>query len=899
MKKNVFCLACFLLSTFIICSFSFRDDGLENLIKNIENYSSEYASEKVHLQLDKPYYSIGDDLWFKAYVVNSKKNELSNLSHVLYIDITDDHDSLRKTMVMPLANGLCFGSLKLTDSLVDEGKYHIKAYTKWMLNFDQDFILKKDIVIGDANTRSAIVTESRFNQTEKQNAEVKFINLSDSTPVAFTAASYSVISNDREISAGRLTTDEKGKITVAIPRTVNNSDNATLRTAVLKKDGQTIYKDIPIIFPVSQIDLQFFPESGVLVNGIRSKIAFKAVGADGLGVAVEGYIADENNKQLVDFKAAHAGMGIVALTPQQGAQYTAVITNPVVTKNTFKIPIAQPNGYVLSLNHLNNDSLSIRVSTAPTQVSNETLTLVGLQNGTVKFVTKINMNKPVISSIIAKQKFATGITQFTLFSPAYKPLAERLIFLNNRADAIAIKLNAEKPRYGKREKVEMELDAKGKDTAPIAGSFSVAVTSESKVRINEDQETSIFSDFLLSSDLKGYIENPNYYFNHIDATKIQHLDYLMLSQGWRRFSWKDILENRNPELKFQAEKSLALTGLIANLQKKPVPNGKVEIFANTAEGLIATTANADEKGLFIINDLFFSGNATFTAKGTNTEKKKNVNIYFDKPAKLRADNSKKQPADFLNNGVFNYLKNTKVRLDELEKNEGYSRGIVLKDIEIKASYVEKNVVKGSKKLGNSVPDIVITKDKLKNYTNLVQAFYGLPGIEVLGNGVTDGVIALTGMSSITGGKTIMKVILDGGEIDPDMLKDIAPSSIEGIEILKRGSAAIYNALGVIVITSKSGSDTYYSKYALNSYTLQGYHVSRDFYAPVYDRKAEQRNSPDLRSTIFWKPDLVTNSEGKAVFSYYTADESGRYRITIEGLDINGHLARHVSFITVN
>lgn len=880
----------------LIALFSFSaEEPFEIFLSKIDAFANDNTSEKVHLHFDKPYYSIGDEMWFKGYVVSTNQNELSTRSKVLYIDIRDDQDSLRKKLVLPLANGLCFGSITLTDSLIDEGKYHIIAYTKYMLNFDQDFLFNKDVIIGDANTPAAVIASAKF-KGEDKTAILKFINLADSSPVTSSTVNYSIILSGRQITSGKAQTDQSGQMNLSIPKNIKNDDQAILRTSILKSNGQ-IVKEIPIRYTTNDINVQFFPESGTLIGGVRSKLAIKAVGANGLGVNVAGYIIDQNKNRIIDFKTEYAGMGILALNPNSTDQYTAVITQPEVTNNTFKLPNVEQQGYVLSLNHIANENLAVKVSVANKQLPNELVHLVALQNGAVKLASTIVMSNAVINSVISKDKFSTGIVQFTLFNAAHKPLAERLIFVNRESDYIQLKIDARKAIYTNHDRVELQLESSDQKDTPVSGSFSIAVTNATKVISNEEEETSILSNLLLTSDLKGYIEKPNYYFHDINPTKLKHLDYLMLTQGWRRFKWADVLENRKPIIQYPAQKGLELTGLIADLSKKPVPKGKVEVFANTTEGIIATNTIADDKGFFAIQDLMFSGNATFTAKGTNTEKKRNVNIFFDKPAAVTRHQGSNETTDFLHPEVYNYLKNAKINIDALEKNNLYLRGIVLKDVEINASYLEKNTVKGSKKLGNAVADVIITKDQLKNYSNVVQAFYNIPGVQVIGNGVTDAIIALVTRTSITGGVNVMKVFLDGGEIAPEMLKDIPPASIEGIEILKRGSAAIYNAQGVIVITSKSGADVYHSKYALNSYSMQGYHLSRDFYAPAYDKEG-QNNIPDLRSTIFWKPDLVTNEQGKASVSFYTADEPGRYKVIIEGLDINGRLARKVAFIEV-
>ena len=119
-----------------------------------------------------------------------------------------------------------------------------------------------------------------------------------------------------------------------------------------------------------------------------------------------------------------------------------------------------------------------------------------------------------------------------------------------------LKIGTAKPTYKTREKVEIELDAKDQKGKAVAGSFSVAVIDESKVPIDETLESTIFSNILLTSDLKGYIEKPNYYFATESEAVDKALDNLMLTQGYRRFTWKEVLSGKPGEPIFQGRKAV-------------------------------------------------------------------------------------------------------------------------------------------------------------------------------------------------------------------------------------------------------------------------------------------------------------------------------------------------------
>lgn len=133
----------------ITLGFIQEDEPLKKILSQIEKYRTEYPQEKVHLHMDKPYYAIGDNIWFKAYVVNAEKNELSALSKILYVDLINDKDSVKQSLKLPLTLGLAWGDFTLADSL-KEGNYRIRAYTTWMRNFGEEYFFDKTITVGNS-----------------------------------------------------------------------------------------------------------------------------------------------------------------------------------------------------------------------------------------------------------------------------------------------------------------------------------------------------------------------------------------------------------------------------------------------------------------------------------------------------------------------------------------------------------------------------------------------------------------------------------------------------------------------------------------------------------------------------------------------------------------------------
>ncbi|MBK0379379.1 SusC/RagA family TonB-linked outer membrane protein [Mucilaginibacter segetis] len=885
------------LTLIALSSFITDGDWLTGILSRLNSRREQYPQEKVYMHFDKPYYIIGEDIWFKAYIVNAERNELSALSKILYVDLIDDQDSIKKTVVLPIVNGLTNGDIKLTDSLVHPGNYHIKAYTRWMQNFSSDFIFDKKIFIGDARTETSVLADAKFTFDDKHHlqAVVAYKKLEDKTPVTNKQVTYTLNYKGQPIANGKTVTNNRGLIDISIRlRQDYRVEDLYLKTAIPSNTGIEIDRDFAVYDLDKAVDVQFFPEGGDLVAGLRSKVGFKATIPGGRSANITGYIVDQNiNKKVAVFTTVHAGMGVFALQPLAGHTYVAVVENKSGKSTNYQLPAVKNSGYVFSVNHTSDDSVTVRVETTEDFITGQKIALIVQQNDVVKYAAKIKIDQPSVGSRLANINFSTGITQFTLLSPDGSPIAERLIFID-RHDQLNLKITSDKKVYNKHEKVDISLSVKNNNMA-AAGNFSVAVVDAGKIDMDEDKVTSIYSDLLLTSDLRGYIEDPNYYFTNITQDKASQLDNLLLTQGWRRFKWTDINNATVPAIiKYQPSKSFQVSGKITSLNDKPIPYGKITLFANTVAGPITLDTIANEDGKFLIDGLEFMGIIKFVVKATNAKDRKNVKILLNNrplPAYL--------PEIFKSDEVFtisaiNYLRSTQKDLDE-NNIVLPAKTRMLKEVKIKGKlFPDPDAIANSSKLGSGTADIVIKKEKIAQYPSLIYSFYGLAGLEV--DPKTQTVYRIGRVVSLTkpGGEP-MAIFLDGVKIGSDMLKEIQPESVEGIEIFKSlASTAIYGSdgyWGVIQITTKVGNSASYFPPITNvsHIKVQGYSIQREFYSPVF-KTQEDNKRDDVRSTIYWNPNINTDKDGKADFSFYTANAPATYKVIIEGLDYEGHLA---------
>lgn len=377
-------------------------------------------------------------------------------------------------------------------------------------------------------------------------------------------------------------------------------------------------------------DVQFFPEGGQLVNGVRSKVAVKAVGTNGLGENINGTIEDNEGNVVADFATQHLGMGVFALIPQSGKTYKAKITASGETGFTVNLPKAVDGGYTLALDNRRKDSVYVKMAVNEKffkEKQGSKFYLVAQSGGRIYYTAAARLESPVFIAAIESSRFPTGIAQFTLFSENGQPANERIAFMRN-SDTLKLNIIPAAAAYIARQAVKISLSAANVENQPAMGSFSVAVINENRVGIDGNTESTILNNLLLTSELKGNIEQPNYYFTNAgDQTKAD-LDVLMLTQGYRRFEWKQVLTNTLPAI-FQPEKALQLTGVLKTPSGKPVPNGKVTLVA-TKENILRDTVT-DANGSFKFDNLYLPDTSKIVLRARKQHDGSNVAIYVKQP----------------------------------------------------------------------------------------------------------------------------------------------------------------------------------------------------------------------------------------------------------------------------
>ncbi|TDO21509.1 hypothetical protein CLV32_2614 [Pedobacter duraquae] len=876
----------------VLAAFHLKEESFDILTKKIDTYVRSNPQEKIYVHLDKPYYAVGDTIWLKAYIANATNNRLSNLSKIVYIDLINDRDSIVQGLTLPVAEGMCWSSLSLSDSL-SEGNYRLRAYTTLMQNTGPDFFYDKTLKIGN-NWSNKVSLKATYSYHKERNGELgvasslQFAN-NDGVGITAKELTYEVVWNTKVIKRGSGKTNSDGKFALNFISPKNeNGGRGRIIASLTMPDKKKLVKEVLIEAASDDVDVQFFPESGNLIEGFPGKITFKAVNPVGKGVPISGSLRDQDANILSTFNSAFLGMGNIILTPEAGNTYMAHVKFADGSEHNYQLPKAQKSGYAISVNNIDSSKIQVKIYVSK-DLLNETgqLKLLVQHNGILSYSSSSVIRKQIITATIPKKDLTSGINQILLISDKNLPICERLVFVKNNADLLPIKMESNKAVYKKREQVRMSFSIPGASSGLAA--FSVAVTNADIVVPDLENESNIFTTLLLTSDLKGYVEKPNHYFLSDDVQTTIELDNLMLTQGWTRYSWKDLIENKLTQQSFKAEQSFRITGTINRLSGKPLPYGKVSLYSST-KGFFMVDTVADASGHFVFDNLYYTDSTNFLIQGKNAKDKLKVEIKMDpNPAQTVTKNKNSGDIELnVNDALSQYIRNSNIYFEEQLKQGFLSRSTVqLNEVKITKKWV--NPAPNSANLnGPGVADKILVAKDFKNCFSIPQCLPGrIPGLMFS----VEGIPSLMRMN----GKP-MAIFIDGMKVQPDILQYFPIDDVESVELLNSaGTMAIYGSqggAGILLITTKRGNGSTYNHYTpwIVSFIPKGYTLSKEFYSPKYAID-KSNTDEDLRTTVYWNPNIISDASGKGKFDFYTSDQPGNYRAVLEGINLNGEIAR--------
>lgn len=838
----------------------------------IANFSlmERIPKEKLYLHLDKPFYGAGEKIWFKGYLVNAITHQDNAQSNFIITELINRSDSIVERKKIR-RDSLGFHNAFTLPATLPAGDYYLRGYSNWMLNEDPDFFFSRNIKIGNS-IDNTIVSSIEYQQEDDTHYTAK-IKFTSNVQAVFenTTIKYLYLENGKIKNKGKKKTDENGWISISLP---DLKSPVARRIEVEFDDPQYIYKrtfHLPVF--TNDFDVKFFPEGGALINIPHQNVAFKAQGADGFSKEIEGFLFNSKGDTLTNFRSEHNGMGIFTMNPVNNeTYYVTVRTNDSITKR-FDLPAIEPKGISIAMSHYKQE---IRYEIQKTEATEwpQKLFLLAHTRGKLAILQPINPKRTF--GKMNDSLFTEGITHFMLIDEQGNALSERLIFVPDHKPN-QWQITADQPTYGKREKVSLQIAAKDSEGNPVEGTFSVSITDRKSIQ-PDSLADNILSNLLLTSDLKGYVEDPAFYFLNQDARTLRSIDYLMMTHGWRRHKMENVL--RTPSLNFTnyIEKGQTISGRIMGFFGANVKKGPICVLA-PKYNIIATT-ETDEKGQFIVNTSF-RDSTTFLVQARTKKGFAGVDILMDPPQYPVATHK----APYFN-GATTFMEDYLMNTRDQYYMEGGMRVYNLKEVTVTA----KRERPSSKSIyTGGINTYTVEEDRLQGYGQTAfDAASRLPSVTI-----TNGSEIHIRNNSEPAIIVIDDIVYEDAS---DILKDIQVSDMSSISLLRGADAVILGPRasgGAVVITLKDPRNLpARPAQGIITYTPLGYSESVEFYHPTYDtpeKKNAQRS--DFRSTVYWNPELRLDAEGKATIEYYTPDSTAPEDIIIEGVDKNGKVCR--------
>lgn len=900
----------FLLILFSVFSLGFAQQKpaipINTMVERVQGYFTVYPVEKVHLHFDKPYYAVGDTLWFKSYLdYNLFEYEPSK---IVYVEVLNGRDSLIQTLRVQMENGVGKGQLILDQEYWTQDNYRFRAYTHWMMNFDSDYFFNKIVPIGDVLNKRLGGTVSFSPERNRTRATFQFRDRSGAI-LGRKRLNWEANDGWDAFDKGRAETDDMGRVEITLSAKHRELMKTGRLVISLDNNGDRIVGQYALGNAFWDADVQFFPEGGDLIAGLAKNVAFKAIGSDGKSLSVKGKLIDGKKNEVMEFEDMGLGMGYFSFIPTAGESYQAVVTFENGEERTYDLPEVVEDKVNLVALKQDDTHLPIGIVTSDTgfeKMQNTAYYVFGQSKGHLVYAAQATLRNSSVLVRVLKEDMPNGVVQFTLFAADGTPLSERLVFCHSDADPLLdLQVNTDKQSYNQKEQVKLNISVKnnGEEEELLPGSYSVAVIDEAKVPYDDDRELSILSNLLLVSDLKGYVEKPNYYFNPENENREDALQALLMTQGFSRFDYKDLVQEKYPEVMAMPEQGISLSGTLRLNNGRTQPNGGLLLSIPAAA--VRKDTYTDAQGRFIFENLVFPDSSKVTVNARGNSNFRDLVIHMDQSFFPEIDKDSPFRGDF----VENMDENLKTYLDN-SRNE-FRTSLLIDAVEVTATATPRQTSRDFSALtGLSMPEHRIEADRLSGCNVLTMCLNTvLPGITYDSNTLK----YYLSRSYNQGRRIPVQFFLNGMPIDEPSLNSIQPAEIEAIEIFHRDDlgtvSRTYQNEGVVSIMTKKDDRPKGPRMSLaeieamlpktnviDMYPL-GYVQTRQFYSPKYDTP-ESRNTDDYRTTVYWNPDVVLDESGEAMLEFYNADGNGRYKVVVEGRDISGAIGRQVYYYNV-
>lgn len=835
--KTLFIFFLFLLNIFSLNAQSKSENNISNF-------------PKLYLHTDREFYFQGDTLWFAAYYLDGKSQTFEFESCNLYTEIINQKGEIILTEKFILQNGYCPGYVPLSDTIIKEENYLLRAYTDYLKNFGNEIFFTKIIRVSEVKSSFDLMAE-------KVPPVSKVLSSGDTT----------VLNCPPEIRGTMEAGDSEGE-----PAAIGGKKDS-IHQVHLKSPGEE-----------SEIDISFLPESGFLLADEPNCVAFKAVDKNGFGKNISGKLLDENGELVLTFKSVYKGAGKFYFYPKAEKTYTAKIDGYPGLE--FQLPEIRETGGKIMLVNQEKKKLQVVVQSKD---DNRLLPyqLIGYHKNEVLFSIETDRKKTNQIIKINGNLLKDGINRLVLFDKKYNPLSERLIF-KQPEEISQIEIEVSEESFSTREEVELTLIPDRKSRYELA-QVSVAVVDENYVNASGISQN-IASFLLLDSELKGHIDAPVDYFVSDSLDSQTKLDLLMCINGWGNYIWNSSAPD---SIRYQPQLGYTFSGNVKRFMgKKALSEGNVSmiLFKNDSTSEFFDQV-LDLNGNFEFRNIVFYDSASVFAQARNKKDSHNLQFELNLPEFFSPQISSSDTLQLKYNSKIPVSVYRQRYLNEMRLKEFYPEkdNILLGEVDVTAKKPRPKFKTGIPKKNDG--PFKLTWEMTAGSFDIVEYLaYKVPGIISWRNSENE----------------LMVKLQAGRDIGPpaffiDDFSYFSISEIKGwnilnfktIEIITPPMSYAYGARaisGAVVLTLKRGDeiDPTMPLFGGTVEKVKGFTPLCEFYSPKYTPSTINAEAPDYRNTLYWNP-IVNISDGGNELSFFTCDNVSRYKIFVEGITESGKI----------
>lgn len=644
--------------------------------------------------------------------------------------------------------------------------------------------------------------------------------------------------------------------------------------------------------------IKFFPEGGDMITELSNPVAFKAVDSYGFPVnVVKGVVKNSKGAVVTNFTSLHDGMGKFDLEPQPNTTYYAEWQDDKGKTYKTDLPAARPAGALLQM--IGSDKLLSFVIKRSNNVTpeNQRFYLVGNMYQQLVYKATINLsNNFMTSGTIPLAELPSGILEMTLFNSNWQPMAERIVFINKEDYLFDAAINVGAKNVNKRGKNIITVEVP--DT--LRSNLSISITDAVMADKGEDN---IVSRLLLSGDLKGYVHEPSYYFNVVDDSTRYYLDLVMLTNGWRRFKWQDLAAGKFPEIKYPRDNYLSLKGEVLGVPSSQIAAGSsINAFMEAKDSSRQFFAlPLDSRGQFKEEGLiFFDTVRVYYQFNKDKRLTERATVSFNNgtlrgQSTLPLDSAWRIPIPMdtsaLNRSKYIAAEAARIR-PEIEKQVKTLEAVTVRAKQkSQKDLMDEKYARGLFSGGDAISFDMVNDPFAQSATNIFQYLQGrVAGLQINMGGANG--------PTLSWRQSATSLFLDEMPVDASMIQNLPVSDIAYVKAFRPPffGASGGGSGGAIAIYTRKGNDAKASNASIpggmEKNLLAGYAALKEFYAPDHSKEAALYDAPDVRTTLYWSPYLLTDKSNRRVtITFYNNDVSKRIKVVMEGMNEEGRLTR--------